>query len=146
MCPYQRSLLSFRMRSRSEMPSSASSSVDLMVAVSRGFTLQICLIIALSFRCRRWRLGFVNGQVSLVHSYLKKKNCNFKWFQRFLNGFLMLLQNFCRFAKCFATRQKFWSQQSFCGYMYCCCCRIKEVSLIPRYKLNILTGYIEGNN
>ena len=54
MCPYQRSLLS--------------GSVDLMVAVSCGFTLQICLIIALSFSCRRWRLGFVNGQVSLAWS------------------------------------------------------------------------------
>ena len=26
--------------------------------------LQICLIIVLSFRCRCWRFGFVNGQVS----------------------------------------------------------------------------------
>ena len=50
------------------MPSRASSSVDLMVEVSCGLTLQICLIIALSFRCRRWRLGFVNGQVSLAWS------------------------------------------------------------------------------
>ena len=49
------------------MPS-ASSSVDLMVAVPCGLTLQICLIIALSFRCRGWRLGFVNGQVSLAWS------------------------------------------------------------------------------
>ena len=31
--------------------------------LSRAFTLQICLVIALSFRCRCWRLGFVNGQV-----------------------------------------------------------------------------------
>ena len=67
-CPYQLSLLSFRMRSRSSMPSHASSSVDLMLAVSCGLTLQICVIIALSFRCRRWRLGFVNGQVSLAWS------------------------------------------------------------------------------
>ena len=67
-CPYQRSLLSFSMRSRSSMPSHASSSMDLMVAVSCGLTLQICLIIALSFRCRRWGLGFVNGQVSLAWS------------------------------------------------------------------------------
>ena len=67
-CPYHRSLLSFRARSRSSMPSRASSSVDLMLAVSCGLTLQICLIIALSFRCRRWRLGFVNGQVSLTWS------------------------------------------------------------------------------
>ena len=47
------SLLSFRKRPRYSMPSSASSSVDLMLAVSRGFTFQICLIIALSFRCIR---------------------------------------------------------------------------------------------
>ena len=45
-CPYQRSLLSFSMRSRSSIPSRASSSIDLMVAVSCGLTLQICLIIA----------------------------------------------------------------------------------------------------
>ena len=50
------------------MPSRASSSVDLMVAVSCGLTLQICLIIALSFLCRPWRLGFVNGKVSLAWS------------------------------------------------------------------------------
>ena len=60
-CPYQRSLLSCRMRSRSSMPSS---SLDLMM--SCGLTLQICLIIALSFCCRHWRFGFVNGQVSLA--------------------------------------------------------------------------------
>ena len=45
-----------------------SSSVDLMVAVSCGLTLQNCLIIALPFRCRRWRLGFVNRQVLLAWS------------------------------------------------------------------------------
>ena len=66
MWPYQRSLLSFRMRSRSSKLSCASSSVDLMVVVSCGLTLQICLIIALSFRCRLGRLSFVNGQVSLA--------------------------------------------------------------------------------
>ena len=65
-CPYQQSLLSFR--SRSSIPSCASSSVDLMVAVSCGLTLQICLIIALSFRCRRKRQDFVTGQVSLAWS------------------------------------------------------------------------------
>ena len=64
----QRSLLSFRMRSRCSMQSHASSSVDLMLAVSCGLTLQICVIIALSFRCRCWRLGVVNGQVSLAWS------------------------------------------------------------------------------
>ena len=67
-CLYQRSLLSFRMRPRSSMLSRASSSVDLIMAVSCCLTLQICLIIALSFRCRCWRLGFVNGQVSLAWS------------------------------------------------------------------------------
>ena len=67
ICPYQRSLLSFRMRSRSSMPSRASSSLDLVVT-SCGLTLQIYLIIALSFRCRRWRFSFVNGQVSLAWS------------------------------------------------------------------------------
>ena len=61
-------LLSFKMRSASSMPSRASSSVDLMLAVFCGLTLQICLIIALSFHCRRWRLGFVNNQVSLAWS------------------------------------------------------------------------------
>ena len=67
-CPYHRSLLSFRMRSRSSMPSHTSSSLDLVVTMSCSLTLQICLIIALSFRCRRWRSGFVNGQVSLAWS------------------------------------------------------------------------------
>ena len=67
-CPYHRSLLSFRMRSRSSMPSRTSSSLDLVVTMSCGLTLQICLIIALSFHCRRWRFGFVNGQVSLAWS------------------------------------------------------------------------------
>ena len=68
ICPYQQSLLSFSMRSRSSMPSRASSSEDRMVAVSCGLALQICLIIALSFRCRRWRQGFVAGQVPLAWS------------------------------------------------------------------------------
>ena len=67
-CPYQQSLLSFRMRSRSSMPSHKSSSLDLVVTMSCGLTLQICLIIALSFCCRHWRFGFVNGQVSLAWS------------------------------------------------------------------------------
>ena len=56
-CPCHRSLLSIRMRSRSSMPSRTSSSLDLVVAMSWGLTLQISLIIALSFRCRRWRFG-----------------------------------------------------------------------------------------
>ena len=52
-CLFQRSLQSFRMRSRSSMPSHASSSLDLVVTESCRLTLQICLIIVLSFRCRR---------------------------------------------------------------------------------------------
>ena len=78
-CPYQRSLLFFRMRSRSSMPSRASSAVDLMVAVSLSFTLQICLITALSFYCRRWRLGFVNGQVSLAWSIVLRTQELYTW-------------------------------------------------------------------
>ena len=39
MCPYQWSLLSFRMRSRSSMPSYRSSSLGLMVTVSCSLTL-----------------------------------------------------------------------------------------------------------
>ena len=50
------------------MPSRASSSVDLMVAVFCGLTLQICLITALSFHCRCWRQGFVTGQASQAWS------------------------------------------------------------------------------
>ena len=53
---------------RSSMPSRTSSSLDLVVTMSCGLTLHSCLIIALSFRCRRWRFGFVNGQVSLAWS------------------------------------------------------------------------------
>ena len=67
-CPYHWSLPSFRMRSRSSMPSHKSSSLGLVVTMSCGLTFQICLIIALSFRCRCWRFGFVNGQVSLAWS------------------------------------------------------------------------------
>ena len=45
---YQLSL-TFRMRSRSSMPSRASSSLDLVVTMSWGLTLQMCLIIACHF-------------------------------------------------------------------------------------------------
>ena len=38
------------------------------IGVPGRVLLQICLIIALSFRSRRWRFGFVNGQVSLAWS------------------------------------------------------------------------------
>ena len=78
-CPYQRSLLSFSMRSRSSMPRRASSSVDRMVAVSCGLILQICLIIALSFRCRRWRQGFLTGQVSLAWSTALRTHELYTW-------------------------------------------------------------------
>ena len=64
-CPYQQSLLSFRIRPDS-MPSHASSSLDLEVTMSCSLTLQICLINALSFHCRGWRFGF--GQISLAWS------------------------------------------------------------------------------
>ena len=65
-CPYQWSFLSFRMRSRSSMPSCESSSLDLVVTMSCGLTL--CLIIVPSFHCRRWRFGFVSDQVLLAWS------------------------------------------------------------------------------
>ena len=78
-CPYHRSLLSFRMRSRSSMPSRTSRSLDLVVTMSCGLTLQICLIIALSFRCRRWRFGFVNGQVSLAWSIALRTQELYTW-------------------------------------------------------------------
>ena len=58
----------FQYEIRSSIPSRASSSMYLMVAVSCGLTLQTCLIIALSFRCRCWRQGFVTGHVSLAWS------------------------------------------------------------------------------
>ena len=50
-CLYQRSLLSFRIRSRSSMPSRARSPMDLVVTMSCSLTLQICVNIALSFCC-----------------------------------------------------------------------------------------------
>ena len=70
---------SLSMRSRSSMPSRASSSVDLVVAVSCGLTLQICLIIALSFRCRCWRQGFVTGQVSQAWSIVLHTHELYTW-------------------------------------------------------------------
>ena len=57
-CPYQLSLLSFRMRSRSSIPSRAGSSLDLVVTMSCSLTLQICLKFTLSFHCRRWGFSF----------------------------------------------------------------------------------------
>ena len=78
-CPYHRSLLSFRMRSRSSMPSHTSSSLDLVMTMSCSLTLQICLIIALSFSCRCWRFGFVNGQVSLAWSIALRTQELYTW-------------------------------------------------------------------
>ena len=67
-CSYQWSHFSFRMRYRSSMQTRTSNSLDLVVTMSCGLTLQICLIIALSICCRHWRFGFVNGQVLLEWS------------------------------------------------------------------------------
>ena len=61
------------------MPGCASSSVDLMVEVSCGFTLQICLVMALSFRCRRWWLDFVKGKVSLAWSIALRTQELYTW-------------------------------------------------------------------
>ena len=52
ICPYLQSHFSSRMRYRSSMQTRTSNSLDLVVTMSCGFTLQICLIIALSIRCR----------------------------------------------------------------------------------------------
>ena len=49
-CPNQRSLFSFRITLRSSISSCANSSFDPIVAISSGLTLQIWLIMALSFR------------------------------------------------------------------------------------------------
>ena len=68
-CPYHRSLLSFRMRSRSSMPSCTSSSLDLIVTMSCGLTLQICLIIALSFCCTAGGLALSTAK-SCLHGAL----------------------------------------------------------------------------
>ena len=76
---FQWSLLSFGMRLRSLMPSRTSSSLDLVVTMSCGLTLQICLIIAMSFCCRRWRFGFVNGQVPLARSIVPRTQDLYMW-------------------------------------------------------------------
>ena len=61
------------------MPSRTSSSLDLLVTMSCGLTVQICLITALSFRCRCWRFGFVNGQVSLAWSIALRTQELYTW-------------------------------------------------------------------
>ena len=67
-CLYQQNHFSSRMRYRSSMQTRTSNSLDLVVTMSCSLTLQICLIIALSIRCRHWRFGFVNSQVLLAWS------------------------------------------------------------------------------
>ena len=67
-CRYQQSHFSSRMRYRSSMQTHTSNSLDLVVTMSCGLTLQICLIFAPSIRCRHWRFGFVNGQILLAWS------------------------------------------------------------------------------
>ena len=49
-CPNNAAQMYFSSMNSDSIPSRASSSMDLMVAVPCGLTLQICLIIALSFR------------------------------------------------------------------------------------------------
>ena len=66
-------------QSMSSMPSRASSSEDRIVALSCGLTLHICLIIALSFSCRRWRQGFVTGQVSQAWSIALRTHELYTW-------------------------------------------------------------------
>ena len=69
-CPNQRSLLSLKMRSRFSSSSFASNSLDLTLATSSGLILQICLIMALSLRCKRCRFFLVSGQVWLAGQFL----------------------------------------------------------------------------
>ena len=79
-CPYHWSLLSFRMRSRSSMPSRISSSLDLLVTMSCGLTLQICLSLpcrfaadaggsALSMAKSRWH-GALRSAHSCTHGHV----------------------------------------------------------------------------
>ena len=77
-CPYQQSLLSFRMRSRTLMLSRASSSLDLVVTMSCGLTLLTCLIIALSLHCRRWKFGFSMAK-SHWHGALCSADVKYWW-------------------------------------------------------------------
>ena len=66
-CPYHRSLLSFRMRSRSSMPSRASSSLDLVVTILRPDIANLsdhCPVISL----QTLEVWLFNGQVSLAWS------------------------------------------------------------------------------
>ena len=78
-CPNQRSLLFLKMRSRSSSSSFASYSLDLTVATSSGLILQICLIMALSLRCKRCRFVLVSGQVSLAWSMALRTQELYTW-------------------------------------------------------------------
>ena len=78
-CPNQRSLLSLKMRSRSSSSSFASYSLDLTVATSSVSILQICLIMALSLRCKRCRFVLVSGQVSLAWSMALRTQEMYTW-------------------------------------------------------------------
>ena len=68
-CPNQRNLLSLKMRSRSSSSSFASNLLDLTMATSSGLILQICLIMALSLRCKSCMFVLVSGQVSRNHLF-----------------------------------------------------------------------------
>ena len=76
-CPNQQSFLSLKMRLRSS--SFANNSLDLTVATSSGLILQICLIIALSLRCKRCRFVLVCGQVSLAWSMALRTQELYTW-------------------------------------------------------------------
>ena len=78
-CPNQQSLLSLKMRLRSSSSSFASNSLDLTVATSSGLMLQICLIKALSLRCKRSRFILVSGQVSLAWSIVLRTQELYTW-------------------------------------------------------------------
>ena len=69
-------LLSLKMRSRSSSSSFISNSCVLTVATSSGLILQICLIMALSLRCR---LVFVSGQDSLAWSMALRTQALYTW-------------------------------------------------------------------
>ena len=75
-CPYHGSLLSFSMRSRSSMPSRTSSSLDLVVTMSCGLTLQICHFavdaggLALSMAMPRWHGALRSAHKSCTHDHV----------------------------------------------------------------------------
>ena len=78
-CPYQQTLLSFRMRSRDSTPSRASSSLDLVVTMSCSLTLQICLIIVLPFLYRQAKFHWHGALCSTHKSCTITKTCLYKF-------------------------------------------------------------------